>query len=243
MKKIIAIITFCMLLIGNLGAVETVAAADEKIDKKIIVEKDNSGIFKQMSKMRDESYKLHKYDVLKIDVVGFIEQGWMQGIGIGPDGKINLPYMSQIKLAGLTVAEAEKIIEEKAKEYYKIPEMSVSVSSYGPRQIYVVGEVRSNGMYSLPIDNMNIFAAISSAGGITNRGRPKHIAVIRVVDGETYMTEVNLDAFVKKQDSAQNIQLEDGDMIYVPQSNKIIIQEDVMPFINYYLLFDNITRR
>lgn len=237
MKKVIAIITFCVLLISSVGLGEAAT------DKKIIVEKDNSGIFKQMSKMRDESYKLHKYDVLKIDVVGFIEQGWMQGIGIGPDGKINLPYMSQIKLAGLTVAEAEKIIEEKAKEYYKIPEMSLGVSSYGPRQIYVVGEVRNNGMYSLPIDNMNIFSAISSAGGITNRGRPKHIAVIRVVAGETYMTEVNLDAFVKKQDSSQNIQLEDGDMIYVPQSNKIIFSEDIMPYINSYLIFDNLYRR
>lgn len=237
MKKVIAIITFCVLLISSVGLGEAAT------DKKIIVEKDNSGIFKQMSKMRDESYKLHKYDVLKIDVVGFIEQGWMQGIGIGPDGKINLPYMSQIKLAGLTVAEAEKIIEEKAKEYYKIPEMSLSVSSYGPRQIYVVGEVRNNGMYSLPIDNMNIFSAISSAGGITNRGRPKHIAIIRVVAGETYMTEVNLDAFVKKQDSSQNIQLEDGDMIYVPQSNKIIFSEDIMPYINSYLIFDNLYRR
>lgn len=237
MKKIIAIITFCILLISNASFGEAAT------DKKIIVEKDNSGIFKQMSKIRDESYKLHKYDVLKIDVVGFIEQGWMQGIGIGPDGKINLPYMSQIKLAGLTVAEAEKIIEEKAKKYYKIPEMSLSVSSYGPRQIYVVGEVRRNGVYSLPIDNMNIFAAISSAGGITNRGRPKHIAIIRVVEGETYMTEVNLDDFVKKQDSMQNIQLEDGDMIYVPQSNKIIFSEDIMPYVNTYLLFDNLYRR
>jgi polysaccharide export outer membrane protein len=88
---------------------------------------------------------------------------------------------------------------------------------------------------------MNVFAAISSAGGISRRGRPKHIAVVRMVNDELTMRTVNLDAFIRKQDINQNVALLDGDMIFVPKSNKVIINEDIMPIVTLYGLYKTIT--
>ena len=185
----------------------------------------------------DERYKLSKYDVLNIVVVGFSGVDVVpSGIGIGPDGYVNLPYVGSIKLAGLTIPEATEVLTEKLSEYVKIPSLSVMVTAYGPRKIYVMGEVGKPGIYSLGSDYMNIFAAISSAGGITKRGRPKHIAVVRVVDGKVQMQEVNFDRFVTKQDASQNKILQDGDMVYVPKSGRIDLNEDIMPLANIYLL-------
>lgn len=208
-------------------------------------------------------YRLSKYDVLNIVIVGFSDQVFsnasngsydvsnaigqvkttngLNDIVIGPDGYVNLPYAGTVKLAGLTVTEATTLLTQKLGEYIKIPSMAVMVKQYGPRQVYVMGEVAKQGIYSLGSEYMNVFAALSSAGGITKRGRPKHIVVVRMINGEAKMQEVNFDRFIEKQDGSQNMTLQDGDMVYVPRSNKIILSEDVMPLLSMYGLYHSLT--
>ena len=185
-----------------------------------------------------EEYRLSKYDVINVVVIGMPENSaGFSDIMLGPDGYANLPYAGTVKLAGLTIPEATELLRGKLGEYIKVPSMAVMIKQYGPRQVYVMGEVEKQGIYSLGSEYMNVFAAISSAGGIAKRGRPKHIAVVRMVDGKVQMQEVNFDRFVKQQDAAQNVRLQDGDMVYVPKSNKIIFTEDIMPiFTGIYLL-------
>lgn len=214
------------------------------------------------SKITNE-YRLSKYDVLNIVIVGFSDQIFssssntsyetagtigqvktsnsLNDIVIGPDGYVNLPYAGTVKLAGLTISEANTILTEKLGEYIKIPSMAVMVKQYGPRKVYVMGEVAKQGVYSLSSEYMNVFAALSSAGGITKRGRPKHIAVVRTVDGKMQMQEVNFDRFIEKQDGSQNASLQDGDMVYVPKSNKIDLNEDIIPIVNMFALYKSLT--
>ena len=90
------------------------------------------------------------------------------------------------------------------------------------------------------VDNMNVYAAVSSAGGVDKRGRSKHIQLIRQQDGVLYYREINIDAFVKKHDLSQNIQLEDGDIVYVPDSGKVVFSEDVAPYINIWATYKSI---
>lgn len=194
-------------------------------------------------------YRLSKYDVINIVIIGFsdglnnsISSGQdgtkksssdgFNDIIIGPDGYVNLPYAGTVKLAGLTISEATTLLTNKLGEYIKIPGMAVMVKEYGPRKVYVMGEVAKPGIYSLTSDYMNVFAALSSAGGISKRGRPKHIGVVRVMDGKVRMQEINFDNFVEKQDASQNIALQDGDMVYVPKSDRIDLNDDILPIIS-----------
>jgi len=212
---------------------------------------------------RNNEYQLSKYDVLNIVIVGFSDQYFnntsydipnttgqindtlgqtkttngLNDILIGPDGYVNLPYAGTVKLAGLTVSQATAILTEKLGVYIKIPSMAVMVKQYGPRKVYVMGEVAKQGIYSLSSEYMNVFAALSSAGGITKRGRSKHITVVRTVDNKIQTLEVNFDRFIEKQDGTQNTLLQDGDMVFVPRSNKIDLNEDVMPLLNMYGLY------
>lgn len=186
-------------------------------------------------------YELTKYDVINIVIIG-VADNYFNDIMIGPDGYVNLPYAGNIKLAGLTIPEATQLLTSKLGEYIKIPSMSVMVKQYGPRKVYVMGEVGKPGVYQLSPDYMNVFAALSSAGGITKRGRPKHVGVVRMEDGQVRMQEINFDAFIEKQDASQNPMLQDGDMVYVPKSNKIDLNEDVMPVLTGIGLFKAMTR-
>jgi len=189
-----------------------------------------------------EEYRLSKYDVINVVVIGMPENSnGFSDIMVGPDGYANLPYAGTIKLVGLTIPEATELLREKLGEYIKIPSMAVMVKQYGLRQVYVMGEVTKQGIYSLGSEYMNVFAALSSAGGITKRGRPKHIAVVRMVAGEMHMQEVNFDRFIEKQDGSQNASLQDGDMVYVPKSNKIDINDDIMPIVSMFGLYRSLT--
>jgi polysaccharide export outer membrane protein len=192
----------------------------------------------------NNTYKLSRNDVFNIIIIGYPEEKreHFRDIRVGMDGNVNLPFVGTLKLGGLTIDEAHTLLTEKLGQYIKNPNLSIMISEYGSRQVYVMGEVNRQGVYALPSNTMNIFTAITSAGGITRRGRPKHIAVVRMVGDELTMREVNLDDFVKKQDVKQNVALLDGDMIYVPKSNKILINEDIMPLISLYGIYKTVTQ-
>lgn len=209
-------------------------------------------------------YRLHKYDVLNVVIVGYsggfnfktkmsttlsgndnansstyVDE--LDSIMIGPDGYANLPYIGTVKLSGLTLNEATEVLTERLSEYIKIPMMNLMIKEYGKREIHVLGEVNSQGIYNLPIESMDVFSAITKAGGIKKKGRPKHIQIIRIVDDKLIMKEVNFDQYVKKQDITQNIALEAGDLVYVPSSNKVDFMDDIMPYISVYGVYKNLT--
>ena len=192
-------------------------------------------------RMLDE-YRLMKYDTINIMAIGFPNGIGVNDVTVGVDGMVRLPYTGNIKLVGLTLDEARDLIHEKLSRYFKLPELNVYMKSYGSRKVYVMGNVNAPGIKEMGVDNMNVYAAVSAAGGVDRKGRSKHVQLIRQIDGVLYYREINLDAFVKKHDMSQNIALEDGDIVYVPDSGKIIFSEDIAPYINLYATYRTIVR-
>ena len=245
MKKIAAL-TAGILLGINLGCV---VLADDmpRVSAKVenAVESMDESIFK-VARMRPErmleEYRLMKYDTINIMAIGFPNGIGVNDVTVGVDGMVRLPYTGNLKLVGLTLDEARDLIHEKLSRYFKLPELNVYMKSYGPRKVYVMGNVNAPGIKEMGVDNMNVYAAVSAAGGVDRKGRSKHIQLIRQIDGVLYYREINLDAFVKKHDMSQNIALEDGDIVYVPDSGKIIFSEDIAPYINIYATYRSIVR-
>ena len=246
MKKI-ATLTAGILLGMNIaltgGNISVVQA--EEAPSITAVESNDNTIFK-VARMRPErmleEYRLMKYDTINIMAIGFPDGIGIDDVTVGVDGMARLPYAGNIKLVGLTLDEARDLIHARLSEYFKLPELNVYMKSYGPRKIYVMGNVNSPGVKNMGVDSMNVYAAIASAGGVDNKGRSKHIQLIRQIDGVLYYREINLDAFVKKHDLSQNIELEDGDIIYVPDSGKVIFSQDIAPYISIYGTYRALTK-
>ena len=246
MKKI-ATLTAGILLGMNIaltgGNISVVQA--EEAPSITAVESNDNTIFK-VARMRPErmleEYRLMKYDTINIMAIGFPNGIGIDDVTVGVDGMARLPYAGNIKLVGLTLDEARDLIHERLSEYFKLPELNVYMKSYGPRKVYVMGNVNAPGIKNMGVDSMNVYAAVASAGGVDNKGRSKHIQLIRQIDGVLYYREINLDAFVKKHDLSQNIELEDGDIIYVPDSGKVIFSQDIAPYINIYGTYRALTK-
>ena len=188
------------------------------------------------------SYRLFKGDTFNVLAIGFPDGIGVNNITIGIDGYVQLPYVGSIKMEGMTLDEAKAVLMEALGEYLRIPDMSLLITSYGPRKVYVMGNVASPGIHDLGIDSMNAYAALASAGGWTNRARSTRIQVIRVRDDMMYYRTLNMKDYTKKHDLTQNVVLEDGDIVYVPASNGIKFTEDVLPYVNVWALYRSLTK-
>ena len=188
------------------------------------------------------SYRLFKGDTINILAIGFPDGIGVDTITVGIDGYVQLPYVGSIKMEGMTLDEAKEVLMESLGEYLRIPDMSLLVTKYGSRKVYVMGDVAQPGIQEMNIDSMNAYAALASAGGWTDRGRSTRIQVIRVRDDMMYYRTLNMKDYTKKHDLTQNVVLEDGDIVYVPASNGIKFTEDVLPYVNVWALYKSLTK-
>jgi len=187
------------------------------------------------------SYRLFKGDTFNVLAIGFPDGIGVNNITVGIDGYVQLPYVGSVKLEGLTLDEAKAVLMESLGEYLRIPDMSLLITGYGPRKVYVMGTVAAPGIHALDIDSMNAYAALASAGSWTNRARSTRIQIIRVRDDVMYYRTLNMKDYIKKHDLTQNVVLEDGDIIYVPESNGIKIAEDILPYVNAWAMYKSLT--
>ena len=231
----------------QMRGVSTTKAEDKAAKKPVSAQNyvEAPEVFEIASLRRAEtapSYRLFKGDTINILAIGFPDGIGVNNIGIGTDGYVQLPYVGSIKMEGLTLDEAREVLMESLGEYLRIPDMSLLITNYGPRKVYVMGNVAKPGIQEMNIDNMNAYAALASAGGWTDRGRSTRIQVIRVRDDMMYYRTLNMKDYTKKHDLTQNVVLEDGDIVYVPASNGIKFTEDVLPYVNVWALYRSLTK-
>jgi len=114
--------------------------------------------------------------------------------------------------------------------------------TYGER-VYVFGEVNTQGIYRLK-DAYDLLAAISKAGGTTGVAVDSDVKIIRGYEedrNKPIILAANLDEILKRGDMAQNIPLQNGDVVYVPRTaigdlNEFI--RNTVPLLDYMLYPD-----
>lgn len=218
------------------------AASDDEDDSARYVE--SKEMFKTASLRHtavSPSYRLFRGDTLSILAVGFPDGIGIDKITVGLDGYVQLPYVGSVKMEGLTLDEAKAVLMDSLTQYLRIPDLSLVITSYGPRKVYVMGEVNKPGVQEMAIDNMNAYAALATAGGWARKGRSTRIQIMRVVDGTMYYRTLNMKAYTVRHDLTQNVEIEDGDILYVPRSNGIKFDTDVLPYVNAWALYKNLT--
>lgn len=224
------------------SAVRGQAATDDADDSARYVE--SKEMFKTASLRHtavSPSYRLFRGDTLSILAVGFPDGIGINSLTVGLDGYVQLPYVGSVKMEGLTLDEAKAVLMDSLTQYLRIPDLSLVITSYGPRKVYVMGEVNKPGVQTMGIDNMNAYAALATAGGWARKGRSTRIQIMRVVDGTMYYRTLNMKAYTVRHDLTQNVEIEDGDILYVPRSNGIKLDTDVLPYVNAWALYKNLT--
>lgn len=149
-------------------------------------------------------------------------QATLQLYLVDNDGMITFPIIGEIKVGGLTKAEAEQMIEEKIRPYMaetENPIVTVRMSSYS---ISVLGEVNKPGSYQVSREKINILEALAQAGDLTIYGVRDKVKLIREdAKGKKEIHTMNLnDANII---NSPYYYLQQNDIVYV-EPNKVKAQ-------------------
>ncbi len=107
---------------------------------------------------------------------------------IYPDGTVDLPFLKNIPVAGLTLNEAAKVIETRFKEL--IPDAAVKLTLVN-KNFTVIGEA-GTGVYPIFKDKLTLFQALSMSGEITYTGDYKEVRIIRETEHGTEVLEFDI---------------------------------------------------
>ena len=134
-------LVMCTTLVGT--PLEAVAQTQNLIESQIRT----SRASKQKARINYESYILGPGDVLEIEVLDLPEFSGV--VSVGPDGTIYLPRLRASYVEGLTIEETRLFLTEKFEKYIINPELYIRPISYRPIRVYVGGEVKRPGYYTL----------------------------------------------------------------------------------------------
>jgi protein involved in polysaccharide export with SLBB domain len=150
---------------------------------------------------------------IKIGGVPFEDQQQVNNTyTIDATGTVNLPYINKIRAAGLTPAELSRSIEEsyRAGKIFTNPNITIVMQPMA-RFVNVGGSVRSPMRVPFTED-MTLLTAINGAGGFNDFADQKHVRVLRGNDVKVY------DVRQFRKDPSQDVRLQPGDRVEVPQS-------------------------
>ena len=160
-----------------------------------------------------DQYMIGPEDVLYIHV--WKEDALTRTIPVRMDGRISLPLIQEVKAAGLTPLQLKEVLMRKLKEFIENPIVSVTVTEANSCKVYVMGLVKSPGVYRLRSET-TVFQIISLAGGFTEWANQRKIMIVRKEDGREKRITVNYKRIMAGKDLDSNIILKAGDTVVVP---------------------------
>lgn len=171
---------------------------------------------------RHSLYRLHSGDTLDISFTFSPE--WNQSVAVGPDGYLHLKALAGIYVQGLTLPALQPLIADAYAGILHDPQITVMLKDFEKPYFLALGQVSHPGKYDLRTD-LTVAEAMAVAGGLTQHARHSQIVLFRhVSDGVVEARVLNLQEMLQRHDLREDLRLEPGDLIYVPQSRISKIQ-------------------
>jgi len=147
---------------------------------------------------------------------------------ISERGTITFPLIGEISLAGLTPAGAEARIAKQLIEgkFVLKPQVSLNVVRVRSRQVSVLGQVARPGRYALDDTSSRLTDILALAGGISPSG-DDNVTVMITRNGKTAKLDIDVPTMYRTGDLSRNVQLENGDAIFVQRAPVFYIYGEV----------------
>src|ERR1700743_2374992 len=139
-------------------------------------------------------------------------------------GCVSLAFLGDVKLAGLTVSNAQRLIARElvARQLVKDPQVSIFIEECARQGITVYGEVNAPGIYPL-MGPHHLYDVISAAGGLTLKsGRTVTVLRAGQSDHPEVVVLANLDAGEHFPEHA-NVPVYPGDTIVVSKAGMVYV--------------------
>lgn len=186
--------------------------------------------------LHEDAYILGPGDGLSLR---FLMEAALSGdVDILNDGTASLPLLGNVRLVGITVAQATSWLQGLYQRQLLRPDLQLVVTRPRPLRVAVVGEVERPGLYTLTTAEASkseaavsisglptLVDAIQKAGGIAAQADLRQVVLQRRLPGEQPLfkrTRVDLLALVRDGDQLQNPLLFDGDTIRILKAEESV---------------------
>ncbi|MFH1702731.1 MAG: SLBB domain-containing protein [Nitrospirota bacterium] len=174
-------------------------------------------------------YLVGSQDVLKISV--YEHPDLATTVRVSEDGRITFPLVGELDVKNLSVQQIEKKIASKLSDgLIPNPQVTVFIEQFKGTRVTVMGEVTKPGQYEIT-GPTSVVEAISMALGMTeNSGYTIMLFKKDATTGKNpgyKRIAIDVDRLFKEGDLSQNVQLQNGDIIYVPKIDFFYIYGEV----------------
>jgi polysaccharide export outer membrane protein len=158
-------------------------------------------------------YRIGPGDVLRI--LTWKEADFSGSFPVRFDGKITIPFVGDVAVAGRTPTELKGQLEQTIGRFVDVARVSVAIDQPNSARFFVLGKVAQQGAfpYTGPV---RLAQALALAGGFQEFAKLDQIFVIREVNGELIYFPFSYTDFVNRRQLSGNLVLFPGDTIVVP---------------------------
>ncbi|WP_249314937.1 SLBB domain-containing protein [Pseudoalteromonas sp. S1727] len=157
-----------------------------------------------------ETYLIGRGDQLKINFYGKESESYE--VNVDREGRLNIPNLSPVEVAGLTFGEIKQLIKAKVEQEVIGVKAFVSLGQLRSMRILVLGEAHKPGSYSVS-SLTTVSHALFISGGVSEIASLRNIQVKRA--GKV-VTNFDLYDLLIKGDSRNDIILKPGDVVFIP---------------------------
>jgi polysaccharide export outer membrane protein len=145
-------------------------------------------------------------------------------VRVSSRGFVSLPLLDNVEVAGLTAAEAEEKIERLyAARYLHDPHVTVYIKEHVSKQITLVGSLVKPGTYDY-VSRRRLLDVIAIAQGLgAKAGSTAYVSRTDAKTNQPVSFMVDLDELIKRGNLAQNMIIEGGDVVFVPEAGQLFI--------------------
>ena len=165
---------------------------------------------------RHPLYRLRSGDALDIHFT--FSPDLDQSTSVGPDGYVSLKGTHGIHAQGRSVPELERDIAEAYSGILKDPQVTVTLRDFEKPYFLALGEFSRPGKYELRSD-LTLSEAMAVAGGFTQNAKHSQVVLFRRVSEDLFESRVvNVKKLLSRRDLQEDVRLQPGDLVYIPQS-------------------------
>ncbi|MDW7691024.1 polysaccharide biosynthesis/export family protein [Flammeovirgaceae bacterium SG7u.111] len=135
---------------------------------------------------------------------------YLNGYLVDSEGKIKLPVVGEMDVAGKTVEQIREQVDEALTPYLKQKSVTVKLANF---RIAVMGEVNMPGSFYIYDNKISLLQALSMAGDFTYYSNRTKVKLVRDIGGKTKTTVID---FTKPDLLASEYYfLQPNDVVYV----------------------------
>lgn len=166
---------------------------------------------------RNPRYRLHKSDSLDLEFA--LTPEFNQTVVVQPDGYITLKAVGSVFVEGETLPQLTETVKTAYAKVLHEPVLAIALKDFERPYFIASGEVGKPGKYDLRGD-LTVTEAIAIAGGFDEKSKHSQVVLFHPLPGGGFQAKlINVKKLLASRDLSEDVNLQPGDLLYVPQNS------------------------